>query len=98
MAKKTQRKMVEDKLKRDGYVDNFWGIENKITLRLSAIIFTLREEGWVFDDAKCGFVPGTKNWRYWLAGAKQPYQPKYRYEMQPSGLMREIEIKYENKE
>jgi len=39
--KTTQLKIVKERLKTKGYVDNFWAIENKI-LRLGAIIFALR--------------------------------------------------------
>lgn len=57
----TQKQRVAEKLKKEGSIDNFWAVENKVTLRLGAIINVLREEGWEIDG---GFIPGTKNWRY----------------------------------
>lgn len=48
MSKKpSQKDRVIEKLRRDGEVDNFWAIENKI-LRLGAIMYELRDEGWEF--------------------------------------------------
>lgn len=40
----TQKEKVLEKLKQDGYVDNFWAIENYI-LRLSTLIYQLSKEG-----------------------------------------------------
>ena len=48
--KTTQAERVVAKLERDGYVDNFWAIENYI-LRLGAIIYRLTKQGMVFDRA-----------------------------------------------
>lgn len=79
--KKTQKYIVKKKLLEDGFVDNFWCIENKISVRLGAIIFDLKGEGMHFDDEKSGYVGKTKNWRYYLKGGTvkrlQPvYDPK----------------------
>lgn len=95
MKKKvTQKDIVAGRLKEVGFVDNFWAIENRISLRLGAIIFKLKEEGYIFDEVKSGFVEGSKNWRYYLAvGPRQPYMPKFRYEPTPNGV-REIPIPY----
>ncbi len=91
--KKTQKDRVLDKLKQDGYVDNFFCLEQKITLRLGAVVHLLKKEGVVFDEARSGFVERTKNWRYYLLkGARQPWMPKYRYEEQTDGSMREIPL------
>lgn len=68
----TQKQVVERKLLEEGAVDNFWAFNNKVTLRLGAIIFKLKEEGWVFDEEKSGFIPDTKNWRYVLKEAPKP--------------------------
>ncbi len=49
MTESTQRERVLSKIKQDGYVDNFWAIENYI-LRLGAIIYQLsKKEGMVFE-------------------------------------------------
>jgi hypothetical protein len=80
-------------LKEVGFVDNFWAIDNRISVRLGAIIFTLKSEGWIFDDDKSGFLDGTKNWRYLLkVGVRQPYMPKFAYQMQLDGTMQEIAL------
>lgn len=61
----TQKKEISNKLKQDGYVDNFWCINRFQTTRLGAVINNLKKEGWVFDE-KSGYLEGTKNWRYYL--------------------------------
>ena len=71
MANKSNIQIIEEKLRKDGSVDNFWCIDNRITIRLGAVIFVLKGRGWAFDDARSGFVPGTKNWRYVLTSAPQ---------------------------
>lgn len=95
MKKVSQKSRVAQRLREVGYVDNFWAIETKLSLRLGAIIFELKSEGYVFDEVRSGFMPNTKNWRYYLAtGPKQPYMPKYRYEDVPGGGKREVPIEY----
>jgi hypothetical protein len=73
-TKKTQKEVVEQRLRETGAIDNFYCIHNRITLRLGAIIFVLKEEGWVFDEWKSGFIEGTKNWRYVLKSSPKPKQ------------------------
>lgn len=68
----TQKQRVEKILREKGCVDNFYCLENKITLRLASVISALTKQGWQFDDAKSGFIYGTKNWRYVLKGAALP--------------------------
>lgn len=41
-GKRSQLERVKEKLEREGWVDNFWAIENYI-LRLGAIILTLKK-------------------------------------------------------
>lgn len=65
----TQKKRIEKILRQQGYIDNFYCIENKITLRLASVIATLVKQGWQFDEQKSGFIRGTKNWRYVVQGA-----------------------------
>lgn len=62
----THRAQIESKLRKDGFVDNFWCIDNKITTRLGAVIHVLKCDGWEFDDGRSGFLPNTKNWRYYI--------------------------------
>lgn len=70
----TAKQKIIEKLKRDGFVDNFWAIENKATIRLGAVINVLRTEGWKFSS-KSGYIRGTKNWRYELENKI----PKYKW-------------------
>lgn len=46
----SQKERVKQKIKEDGYADNFWAIENYI-LRLGAVIYSLSKEGMVFKRA-----------------------------------------------
>lgn len=62
--RKTQKQIVKELLRQQGKVDNFYCIENKITIRLGAIIERIRsEDGWVIEG---GYKDGTKNWEYRL--------------------------------
>lgn len=50
-----------------GYIDNFYCIDNKISLRLGAVINKLKQEGKIeIDEDKTGFLEGTKNYCYVL--------------------------------
>ena len=46
----TQKEKVKNRIRKVGYVDNFWAIENYI-LRLGAIICDLRKNGMSFSGA-----------------------------------------------
>jgi len=59
--KKTQKEVVVQRLLDVGYIDNFYSIDTKISIRLGAIICNLKKEGWIF---KGGFIEGTKNYKY----------------------------------
>lgn len=87
--KKTIKQRVKEKLLQDGYVDNFWALETHLTSRFAATILTLKDEGFEFDEARSGFLEGTKNFRYYLASApKAPEKPRYVYEFDPErGVM-----------
>lgn len=67
--KTTNKSIIVEQLRKHGYVDNFWCIDRRITTRLGAVIFVLKEEGWKFDEVRSGFITGTKNFRYWLTSA-----------------------------
>ena len=64
--KKTNKDKVVEILMKQGWVDNFHCVDNRITLRLSDIIMTLKEEGWEFDNDKSGYLNPNqkKNWYY----------------------------------
>lgn len=60
--KKTQKQKVIDRIREVGYVDNFWSISTRTSIRLGAIIFELKKEGWEFetkmgDDKNCHYYP-----------------------------------------
>jgi Helix-turn-helix domain len=48
-AAKTQCERIIEILERDGQIDNFYAIHNRISLRLGARIFDLRKAGWQFE-------------------------------------------------
>lgn len=73
---KTKKQQIKDKLNRDGFVDNLWSIQNKVSARLASIIFELKKDGYVFDEEYSGFLPGTKNWCYYLS--KKPVKLRIR--------------------
>lgn len=52
---------VKNKLIKDGFVTNWECIDQRITIRLGAIIFKLRQAGWKIDG---DFIDGTKNFKY----------------------------------
>ena len=64
----TQKQVIISKLKEQGYVDNFWCVNNYI-LRLGAIICDLKKEGWEFRG-KFGDNAHRKNFYYYVL--KQP--------------------------
>ena len=68
----TQKDVVANLLRKRGCVDNFFCIDNKITIRLGAVIHALKRDSWIFDDQKSGFIPDTKNWRYVLKEVPAP--------------------------
>lgn len=71
MKKITHEKVVEEKLMKEGCVDNKWCIFNGIW-RLSDVVLKLKKKGWEFDEDKSGYVGESKNWRY--VAKKSPYK------------------------
>ena len=51
--KKTQLARIIEILERDGQIDNFYAIHNRISLRLGARIWDLRNAGWVIETEEC---------------------------------------------
>lgn len=70
MKKETIKEQVKEILERDGKIDNFYCIDNRITTRLSDTIFRLQKEGWEFDEEKSGYLGDSKNWCYVVKGKK----------------------------
>lgn len=67
MEKLSQKEKVYNILQNQGYIDNYYCIDTKLTIRLGAIIFALQREKRIeIDDEKSGFIEGTKNWNYVL--------------------------------
>ena len=64
--KKTNEDKVVDILLKQGYVDNFYCIDTRLTTRLSDVILKLRAKGWEFDEDKSGYKnpKQPKNWHY----------------------------------
>lgn len=60
----SQKQRVIDRILETGSVDNFWSIENRVSLRLGAIIFNLRNEGWEFQTEYIDTHGSNKNFRY----------------------------------
>ena len=59
----TQLNKIKEILDRQGFIDNFYCIENKISYRLGARIFDLEKQGYMFRPEKVG-----KNYFYYLVG------------------------------
>lgn len=72
MKNKTQKERVVERLRDDGCVDNFWAFHNYI-LRLGAIIYGLRADGWKIDGG-FGIESDRKNFIYTLV--EEPPQPE----------------------
>lgn len=67
MKELTQEEKIYNILNNQGYVDNFYCIDNKITIRLGAVINKLKKSGKIeLDEDKSGFIQGTKNYCYVL--------------------------------
>lgn len=50
----TQKDVIIELLLKQGYVDNYYCIDNKISIRLGAIIFVLKQDGWDFRTEMVG--------------------------------------------
>jgi hypothetical protein len=59
---------IAEILERQGYIDNFHAIHNRISLRLGTRIWDLREEGYEIETIE---QPG-KNTVYWLIAKPAP--------------------------
>lgn len=60
-------------LRTQGSIDNFYAIDNRITTRLSDVIFQLVQSGQIqLDEERSGYLAGTKNWDYVV----RPFQKK----------------------
>lgn len=68
MKKPTQDDIVLRILMKEGKIDNFRCINERITIRLGAIIHSLKEKGklGMLDEERSGYIQGTKNYCYYL--------------------------------
>lgn len=66
MKKKSNEDKVIYILLQQGYIDNYYCVDTRLTLRLSDIIFHLKNKGWKFDEDKSGYINSKqpKNWYY----------------------------------
>lgn len=78
----SQKQKVLEKLIDDGYVDNFWAIRNFI-LRLGAIIYNLRKEGYNIRG-EYGEGKDKKNYFYYL-DETNPTTTRFPETERPSG-------------
>lgn len=61
----TIKQQVLNILRRDGQIDNYFAIDSRLTIRLGDVIFRLQKDSSIeLDEEKCGYIDGTKNWRY----------------------------------
>lgn len=93
MKKETQKDRVRKILLANGKIDNYYCIENKLTIRLGAIMCALKEEGFKFTS---NYIEGTKNCVYTLVDT--PKVEVKRLIVVPTGdnsvrLVEKIEIK-----
>lgn len=77
MKKPTYADRVCAVIKRDGYITNFYALNEMRILRLAAIVHQLRSDGRItIDETASGFISKTKNYRYVAkvleAGAAKP--------------------------
>jgi len=52
--KQTQKDKVAKILRENGYIDNWEAVDRRLTLRLGAIVFNLREDGWTIKTDMVG--------------------------------------------
>lgn len=69
----SQKQIVIERLRKMGYVDNFWAIDNKISLRLAAIIHLLKKDKYTFE-VKHGAGYDEKNCYYYLKSTPEDYR------------------------
>lgn len=69
-AHKTQQQRIIEILERDGQIDNFYAIHNRISLRLGARIWDLRHMGWEIATEQ----REDKNTRYIVIRSPKPVQ------------------------
>lgn len=61
-----QEDVVLGILRDRGYITNFFAIDNRITIRLGAIIHKLRKSGYVIDGKFIETAGSLKNYKYTL--------------------------------
>lgn len=81
--KRPQKDVVRERILACGFVDNFWSVVNKVSLRLSEVIRALKREGWDFHGEYRETAGSDKNWHYFPT--KIP--PEFKPQMKPRGLL-----------
>lgn len=66
----TAKAKIIDHILKYGYVENHWAIDNRITTRLSDVIFKMRKDGWDFIGEEIG---EHKNFRYTATNIPSKY-------------------------
>ena len=64
----TQKDVIIEILLKQGFIDNYHCIDNRISIRLGAIIFELKKEGWDFRTEMVG-----KNFHYYAIKKPEKY-------------------------
>lgn len=64
--KPTQKEVVRGILENQGYITNFFAMDNRITIRLGAIICELRKEGYFIEGDFIETKGSLKNYKYTL--------------------------------
>lgn len=72
MKSKTQLEKIEDHLEEHGAISNFFAINSKLSLRLGARIFDLKEKGWDFHKEELR----NKNTVYYVTRWREGKCPK----------------------
>lgn len=62
----TQKEVVRGILENQGYITNFFAMDNRITIRLGAIIYALKKDGYVIDGEFIETKGSLKNYKYTL--------------------------------
>ena len=69
--KESQRTKVENELKSKGFITSWGAIQKFRITRLSAIIFTLRDEGWDIES-----IPEKNEETHWAKYVWKNYNPQ----------------------
>lgn len=89
----TTKDKILNILRLEGKIDNYRAIGQRITTRLSDVIFRLQREGKIeLDEEKSGFLPNSRNWCYVV----KPFNVKIT-EYKVNGLVVSTKKEYANR-